>query len=80
MVLRRAPSQTTVASQEDNKLANPTGVAVGKTGNLYIADTGNNRVILLPWNTSINAYGASKEISYQLIGPEGVALNAMGNV
>ena len=73
-------SQTTVASQENNGLANPTGVAVGQSGNLYIADTGNNRVILLPWNTSSNAYGALKEIASQLIGPEGVALNAKGNV
>jgi len=37
-------------------------------------------VILLPWNTSSNAYGALKEIASQLIGPEGVALNAKGNV
>jgi sugar lactone lactonase YvrE len=73
-------SQTTVAGQENNGLANPTGVAVGQSGNLYIADTGNNRVILLPWNPSTNAFGAQKEIGSQLVGPEGVALNAMGNV
>jgi DNA-binding beta-propeller fold protein YncE len=36
-------------------------------------------VILLPWNASINAYGAQKEIGPQLLGPEGVALNAAGN-
>jgi sugar lactone lactonase YvrE len=73
-------SQTIVASQENNGLPNPTGVAVGPSGNLYIADTGNNRVILLPWDPSTNAYDAQKEIGSHLAGPEGVALNAMGNV
>jgi sugar lactone lactonase YvrE len=48
-------SQTTVASQQTNGIASPTGVAVGTSGNLYIADTGNNRVILLPWSLSANA-------------------------
>jgi DNA-binding beta-propeller fold protein YncE len=32
------------------------------------------------WNTSTNAHGALKEVGSQLIGPEGVALNAKGNV
>jgi sugar lactone lactonase YvrE len=73
-------SQTTVASQENNGIVSPTGVAVGTSGNLYIADTGNNRVIFLPWNLSTNAYGAQREIGSQLVGPETVALNATGNV
>jgi sugar lactone lactonase YvrE len=73
-------SQTTVASQETNGLANPTGVAVGPSGNLYIVDNGNNRVILLPWNSSSSAYGTQTEVGAQLVGPRGVALDAMGNV
>jgi sugar lactone lactonase YvrE len=72
--------QTTVASQETNGLANPTGVAVGPSGNLYIVDNGNNRVIVLPWNPSSSAYGAQTEVGAQLVGPKGVALDAMGNV
>jgi sugar lactone lactonase YvrE len=73
-------SQTTVASQEANGLANPTGVAVGPSGNLYIVDNGNNRVIVLPWNPSSNAYGTQTEVGAELVGPQGVAVDAMGNV
>jgi sugar lactone lactonase YvrE len=73
-------SQTTVASQATNGLANPTGVAVGPSGNLYIVDSGNNRVIVLPWNPSSSAYGTQTEVGAELVGPRGVALDAMGNV
>jgi serine/threonine-protein kinase len=71
-------SQTTVASHETNGLASPTGVAVGPTGTLYIVDNGNNRVLVLPWNPSSSAYGAQKEVGIGLVGPKGVAIDAMG--
>jgi glucose/arabinose dehydrogenase len=73
-------TQTTVASQEANGLNNPTGVAVTPSGNLYIVDSGNNRVIELPWNASSTTYGAQKEVGAGLVGPKGVALDATGNV
>jgi sugar lactone lactonase YvrE len=73
-------SQTTVASQETNGLAKPTSVAVAPSGNLYIVDNANNRVILLPWNPSSSVYGAQTEVGSGLVGPSGVALDAMGNV
>jgi sugar lactone lactonase YvrE len=73
-------SQSTVASQETNRLVNPTGVAVGSSGNLYIVDNGNNRVIVLPWNPSSSTYGTQSEVGAGLVGPRGVALDAMGNV
>jgi DNA-binding beta-propeller fold protein YncE len=73
-------SQTTVANQQTNGLANPAGVAVGPSGNLYIVDNGNNRVIELPWNPSSSAYGTQREVGAELVGPRGVALDAMGNV
>jgi sugar lactone lactonase YvrE len=73
-------SQTTVASQETNGLANPAGAAAGPSGNLYIVDNGNNRLILLPWNPSSGAYGTQTEVGAGLVGPRGVALDAMGNV
>jgi sugar lactone lactonase YvrE len=73
-------SQTTAAGQETNGLANPTGVAVGPGGNLYIVDSGNKRVIVLPWNPSSSAYGTQTEVGAGLVGPRGVALDATGNV
>jgi sugar lactone lactonase YvrE len=73
-------SQTTVASPETNGLANPTGLAVGPSGNLYIVDNGNNRVIVLPWNPSSNTYGTQTDVGAELVGPRGVALDATGNV
>jgi sugar lactone lactonase YvrE len=71
-------SQTTVAGQETNGLASPTGVAVGPTGTLYIVDNGNNRVPVLPWNPSSSAYGAQKEVGSGLVGPIGVTIDATG--
>jgi sugar lactone lactonase YvrE len=73
-------TEATVANQQTNGLTNPTGVAVGPSGNLYIVDNGNNRVIELPWNPSSSAYGAEKEVGAGLVGPRGVALDAMGNI
>jgi sugar lactone lactonase YvrE len=57
----------------------PEGVAVDDTGNLYVADTGNNRVLLI---TSAPASGAATELCAagsqpgQARGPEGVTVVA----
>lgn len=39
-------------------LSGPTGLTVDSQGNLYIADTGNNRIVLLPDGASLNVLGA----------------------
>jgi sugar lactone lactonase YvrE len=62
-----------VANQSNNGLTNPTGIAVGRTGNLYIADTGNNRLVELPWNRTTNAYGTQTTVGTNLLGPKGLA-------
>jgi sugar lactone lactonase YvrE len=68
----------------------PTGLAVDAGGNLYIADTGNNRVrVLAPGGTitafagdGIAGFGGDGTLatSAQLHGPEGLALDASGNL
>jgi sugar lactone lactonase YvrE len=73
-------SETFVANQSNNGLTNPTGIAVGRTGNLYIADTGNNRLVELPWNRTTNAYGTQTTGGTNLLGPKGVAVDAVGGV
>jgi len=60
-------------------LSSPSGVAVDGSGNLFIADTGNNRVVELPWNGS--AYGAQTTIAMSgLNSPMGLAIDAAENL
>jgi len=40
------------------KLSSPAGVSTDVLGNLYIADTGNNRIVFLPRNNNWDVYGA----------------------
>jgi hypothetical protein len=43
-------AQTILASADNNGLSSPEAVAVSADGNVFIADTGNNRVVEEPWN------------------------------
>ena len=71
------------------QLHNPTGVAVDSAGNLYIADSGNNRirkvssgVITTVAGSGTPGYGGDKGLatSAQLNGPFGVAVDSAGNL
>ena len=56
------------------QLSGPAGVAVDGAGNLYVSDTGNNRVqIVAPSGAVIGGFGA-------LSGPTGIAVDCRGNV
>lgn len=70
------PGTTT---QLGTQLSGPSGVAVDGRGNVYIADTGNNRVVELPWTG--NGYGAQTTVPIAgLSSPMGLAVDGAGNL
>ena len=73
------------------QLDNPSGLAIDSKGNLYIADTTNNKIrIVTPATTEINTFAGNlfgdflgdggPAISAELNNPEGVAVDAAGNI
>src|ERR1700722_11807112 len=73
-------SQVVVADSENDGLRLPGAVAVSANGNLFIVDTGNNRVVQEPWNSSTRSYGAEVTLVSNLANPGGIALGANGTV
>jgi uncharacterized protein (TIGR03437 family) len=62
----------------DAEIDRPTGLALDAAGNLYIADTGNNRIrIVAASNSYITTLSTG---SFILNSPKGVAVDAAGNV
>ena len=59
-------------------LGNAQGVAVDASGNVYVADTNNNRVLMLPWTGS--SYGTPSTLVSGLGGPQGIAVDGNGNL
>jgi sugar lactone lactonase YvrE len=61
------------------QLSGPSGVAIDGGGNVYIADTGNNRIVELPWTGS--GYGPQATLPVAgLISPMGLAVDGAGNL
>jgi len=70
------PGTMTVLGSE---LSGPSGVAVDGAGNIYIADTGNNRVVEVPRSGS--GYGPQITLPVTgLISPMGLAIDGVGNL
>jgi len=66
-------TQSTIASG-----AHAQGIAVDGSGNLFIADMNNNRVLEMLWNGS--SYGAPQVVVSGLGGPQGIAVDGSGNL
>jgi sugar lactone lactonase YvrE len=67
------------ATSIGSQLSGPSGVAVDGSGNVYIADTGNNRVVEVPFSNG--SYG--NQITMQVSGlnnPMGLDLDGAGNL
>jgi len=67
---------TTLAGEA---LQGPTGIAVDGAGDLFIADTGNNRVVAVPYNGSWNS-SAATVVASSLDAPLAVASAPSGNL
>ena len=71
-------------------LSGPTGLTFDSAGNLYIADTGNNKIRRISPDGTITTVAGTGEFGYtgnggsardaQLSGPEGVAVDAAGTI
>lgn len=82
-------AQVTLAAAADSKgnatpiagaaLNAPAGVAVDGAGDLFIADTGNNRVVAIPYNGSWNLPAAAA-VGSALTGPLAVVADPLGNI
>lgn len=71
-------TESTVASQSSGGLTNPSAVAVDGSGNVYVADTGNNRILKETW--SAGSYIQSTIPTSSLSSPGGVAVDSAGNI
>ena len=64
-----------VTGNADGQFNNPTGIAVDNSGNIYVADSNNNRIQKFNSNgTFITKWGIPN------IYPEGIAIDSMGNI
>ncbi len=66
-------------TQLGSQLSGPTGVAVDGQGDVYISDSGNNRVVELPWTGS--GYGMQTVVPMNgLLNPMGLSIDGAGNL
>ncbi|HEY9127383.1 MAG TPA: NHL repeat-containing protein, partial [Acidobacteriaceae bacterium] len=62
----------------DNTLANPSALAVDAAGNVYVADSGNNRVLEIP--VAASGFGPSVTLLANLSHPRGILVDWSGNL
>jgi sugar lactone lactonase YvrE len=62
------------------QIMSPGGVAVDRTGNLFIADTGNDRIRRVDWKTGVITTVAEPTVISAIQDPQGVAVDGAGNL
>jgi len=69
------------AKKDPATFASPTNVAVDRQGDIYVADTFNNRVqILDPEGKFLKAFGAQGDSPGEFIRPKGIAVDSEGHI
>lgn len=65
----------------EGMLSYPTGIATDVNGSIWLADTGNNRVLELDAQGEyVTSFGSEGSEAGQFAGPEGIAVDSGGNV
>jgi sugar lactone lactonase YvrE len=69
------------AGREDGQFITPLAIAVDSSDNVYVADTGNNRIQKFDSNgTFISKIGSAGSSDGQLSLPSGIAVDSLGNI
>jgi sugar lactone lactonase YvrE len=84
-LVRAFTASGTTSGSNANKMSGPSGVTVDANGNVYVADTGNNRVEKLsPTGTVLATFNLNGLIANgvpaQMSKPSGVAVDSAGNI
>ncbi|MHB1022387.1 MAG: Ig-like domain repeat protein [Acidobacteriaceae bacterium] len=73
-------AQTVIASQNAGGLQHPQGVGLDSAGNLFVADTVNNRVVEIPLQNGVLNAAGQTVVMTGLNSPSGVALDSANNL
>jgi DNA-binding beta-propeller fold protein YncE len=82
-LLSKEAAKAFQGSKESSKeqLNSPTGIAVDGEGNMFVADTGNNRIATLsPAGTFLSTLGIRGTDQGQLAAPNGITIDQSGNI
>jgi DNA-binding beta-propeller fold protein YncE/glucose/arabinose dehydrogenase/plastocyanin len=79
--ISKFPRQWGEYGPRNGTLTSPEGIAIDQEGNVYVADTANNRIQVFSSNgTFISAWGEYGTANSMLRSPKGIAIDQEGNV
>ncbi len=74
-------STVTAKSIGPDQLDDPVSIAIGKTGDIYVSDSGNHSILKFdPNGKFLSKFGSYGRGAGQLISPTGVAVDSIGNI